>query len=259
MHTFFRENLFLVEDENLLPVEPILESLRKSTFACIRGVVSEREVQCSLNALKNRFNPALDRPSVGEKPSEVKSNFQKLSVGGTMSMHYKGPYRPRLLRTFYNPLWEEDIYKMHRVFKKMIAVRNQLMERPSEFAMDKVENGLWSAARIHQYPTGGGFMGSHKDNTLSGVASKAGLNYFQLLLIMSKKGKDFDKGGGFIEVKGQRLIFEELCNLGDIVIYDSSTVHGVADVDPQKVLDLENINGRIAAFVSLYKDMGSIN
>ncbi|NER84683.1 MAG: hypothetical protein F6K42_35230, partial [Leptolyngbya sp. SIO1D8] len=77
MYTFFRENLFLVGKENLIPVEPILESLRKSTFACIRGVVSEQEVQCSLNALKNRFNPALDRPSVGEKPSEVKSNFQK--------------------------------------------------------------------------------------------------------------------------------------------------------------------------------------
>lgn len=129
------------------------------------------------------------------------------------------------------------------------------MGKHETFAMDAPEGGVWSASRIHQYPIGGGFMGAHQDAILSGIADEVGYDYFQLLVVMSEKGKDFEMGGSFIEENGERLYFEEHCQLGDIVIYNGATLHGVADVDPHKVLNLSSINGRIAGFVSLYKDL----
>jgi hypothetical protein len=121
--------------------------------------------------------------------------------------------------------------------------------------MDKIEDGLWTAARIHQYPLGGGFMGIHQDSILSGVSKNSGLDYFQLLVVMSKKNEDFEQGGSFVELDGTRIYLEDESELGDIIIYDGSTSHGVADIDPFKILNLNKINGRLAGFVSLYKDL----
>jgi hypothetical protein len=137
----------------------------------------------------------------------------------------------------------------------MIKLRNRLLNKPDNFATTEIDEGFWTAARIHQYPIGGGFMSQHRDKTLSNYLGDINLNYYQLLLIMSKKGIDFEQGGGFIQYGEQRVIFEDEFELGDIVIYDSQTVHGVQDIDPHKNLDLDNFSGRVAAFVSLYKSL----
>lgn len=252
----FNRNLFLLNNLDDLPREKIYQSLKIDKFACIRGLVAEVEVMTAKATLAQKFSRSNDRPTLGESPDDVKTNFQKLSVGSVHSSHHIGSYA-RLLRTFYNPLWEKDIYKMHHIFKTMIKLRNRLTNKPDNFATEQVDDGLWTAARIHQYPRGGGFMGAHRDRTLANVSKQASLNYYQLLLIMTKKGIDFTKGGGFIEYKRQRIIFEEACELGDIILYDSNTIHGVEDIDPHQLLDLDTVSGRLAAFVSLYKSIES--
>ena len=74
---------------------------------------------------------------------------------------------------------------------------------------------------------------------------------------MSKKGDaddcDFSTGGGFFEVRGERYYYEGDAELGDIVIYSGATVHGVADIDLHKTFDPRKCEGRLAAFVTLYR------
>ena len=71
-----------------------------------------------------------------------------------------------------------------------------------------------------------------------------------------KKGEDFDSGGPFIDdSNGERLNIDDSVELGDIVVYDGQTFHGVEDIDPHRKLSLNTINGRLAGFVSLYKKM----
>ncbi|MBF2057827.1 MAG: hypothetical protein IGQ45_11575 [Cyanobacterium sp. T60_A2020_053] len=119
---------------------------------------------------------------MGESPNEVKNNFQKISVGSIHSAHHSNNYS-RLLRTIYNPLWAEDIYDLHCIFREMIKVRNRLLDKPDNFATTNIDEGFWTASRIHQYPMGGGFMSQHKDKTLTNYAQQINLNYYQLLLI----------------------------------------------------------------------------
>ncbi|PSF35395.1 hypothetical protein C7H19_16565 [Aphanothece hegewaldii CCALA 016] len=252
--SLFKENLFIVNQQDQLPVAKILNCLQNNKFACLRGITTESEVIQARQAIQQKFSKNNDNPTIGESPEQVKTNFQKLSVGSIHSKHHTGSYA-RLLRTFYNALWNEDIYQMHELFRKMIRVRNQLLNKPINFAMNTIEDGLWTAARIHQYPKGGGFMQAHRDKTLTNIANQKDLNYFQLLLVMSQKGINYQQGGGFIEHNEQRICFEELCCLGDLIIYDSSTIHGVDDVDPHEVLDLDTLSGRMVAFVSLYKSL----
>jgi hypothetical protein len=253
LEIFFR-NLYICSTLDEIPFSSILQSLKRDKFACIRGLVSADNVKQARFKLSQLFNRDLDHPTVGESPVDVQTNFQKLSVGSVHSKSHQNNYA-RLLRTFYNPLWAEDIYDMHQIFRTMTVVRNRLINKPDSFAQDKIEEGLWTAARIHQYPQGGGFMGAHRDQTLSRISQAANLNYFQILLVMTQMGMDFECGGGFIDYQGQRIVFEQHCQIGDLIIYDSQTLHGVADVDPHQVLDLSQPTGRLAAFVSLYKSL----
>ena len=76
--------------------------------------------------------------------------------------------------------------------------------------------------------------------------------------MMSKKGSgtdcDFATGGGFFENDNTRYYFEEECELGDLVIYSGATIHGVADIDIKKPFRQDSLDGRLCAFVTLYKE-----
>ena len=182
-------------------------------------------------------------------------NFQKLSIGGAGS-HWD--YRPRFMRVIYNPLWAEDRYGMHTTFRKLAHIRNALQGNPPDYAVDKVEDGVWTAARMQHYPAGGGNISRHRDAVISTVTSDAGVKQFhQMLLLLTSKGEHFDVGGAYMEFGDEVVDLEDDFKAGDIVIYDGRTMHGVHDIDPHKVASLTGFEGRLIASVSLYKDMSA--
>jgi hypothetical protein len=178
--------------------------------------------------MAEKFDPARDRATTGEHKDEVRSNFQKWSIGrarhGTVN-------RPRFMRTFYNPLWDEDIFGLHPAFRTQCGVRNLLGKLPEDFAIDREERGLWTAARIHHFPAGGGFMVGHEDTVLPAFYDTIDLAFYQSVLLITQRGEDYQSGGGFIDVEGEHIAYEKYCSGGDIIIYDQNAVHGVDDVD----------------------------
>lgn len=231
----------------------LLDTLRTFSFARITGLVSPAQMDRTKDLLRQHFNPANDGPTTGEHHTQVRQNYQKMSIGRAQ---HGGVDRPRFMRVFYNPLWADDIYEMREPFRRVCAVRNILNERPLSFATDQEEEGMWTAARLHLFPRGGGFMVAHKDTVLPALYKKQNFgDYFQPVLMVTQKGKDFHKGGGFAEIQGNHVLYEDYCEQGDIVIYDTSTVHGVEDVDTNVPYRHDSIDGRISALVTLYKSL----
>ena len=252
--TEFSDNLFEVEAAEDVPLEALYAAMEKHTFACIRGIIDEGEVRHAMGVINERFDHRLDHPPAGQPASAVRTNFQKLNLGGESSTANNDD--ARLFRAFYNPLWEPDIYSMHGAFAQLIRVRNRIADLPLEFAMDKIEsNGLWTAARFHQYPAGGGFFRRHTDYVVKDIADEKSTQFYQVVLTMSQKGEHYEQGGAFVDIDGERLFLDDCSRPGDIIIYDGRTVHGVEDIDPFKPLDLTTINGRLAGFVTLFKKM----
>ena len=254
--TLFAASLFHYDTIAQIDRQRILESLTHNKFVCLRGLLSPERVRQAKATLQAAFDAANDHPSIGEKPSEAQTNFQKLSIGATKTHPMQESYG-RFLRVIFNPMWQDDIYAMHDIFERLIQVRNLLAGQPLDFASRSVEDGLWSATRILQYPTGGGYLQAHRDAKFSFITSEAEQSYYQVFTVLSEKGKDFERGGGFIEIDGQNVVLDDLMSLGDITIYDGATRHGVEIVDPHKTLDMSCINGRLSAFVNLYQDWAS--
>ena len=136
---------------------------------------------------------------------------------------------------------------------QLARFRNRLYELPDDHAVHGTDDGFFTCARLHQYPRGGGFMVPHRD-MFSRVATEApGLGYYQPFFLLSEKGEDYDEGGAYIDLEGERHAYEAGCRAGDLIVYDGRTLHGVADIDPLRPLDLDRFGGRVAAFGSLFR------
>ena len=250
----FDDNLFEVSAARDVPLDAFHAAMARRTFACIRGVVGEAETRAALTRIEQGFDRSLDHPAAGQKADAVRSNFQKINLGGESRTASHDD--ARFFRAFYNPFWAEDIYEMHRNFRKVAQLRNFLSERPLDFAIDRDEGGMWTAARMHQFPRGGGFLVAHRDTVLPAANNAANLGeFYQPVMLMTQKGMHFEQGGGFSEVNGEQIIYEDYAQRGDVVIYDTTTVHGVEDIDPREKYVHETINGRISCLVTLYRSM----
>ena len=250
----FDRNLFEVSRAEDVPMEDFIEAMERTTFAVIRGIVAPAAMDTAYDRIAARFDRNKDHPASGQAGDAVRSNFQKINLGGEWCAASHDD--ARFFRAFYNPIWEEDVWGLRSAFIQLARVRNSLAGERLDFALDRIEdNGLWTAARFHQYPKGGGFFRRHTDYVVKDVADEKSTRFYQVVLTMSRKGKHFKQGGAFVDVGGQRLCLDDVAEMGDIVVYDGRTVHGVEDIDPKEALDMGTINGRIAGFATLFKKM----
>lgn len=250
----FDDNLFEVESPEEISIEAFMAAMEKRTFACIRGLVTPQQMSAAYERIVERFDRSKDHAAAGQPASAVRTNFQKINLGGESRTANHDD--ARFFRAFYNPIWEEDVWGLRSGFVQLARVRNHLSGLPKDFAIDRIEaNGLWTAARFHQYPRGGGFFRRHTDYVVKDVADEKSTRFYQVVLTITRKGEHFQQGGAFVDIGERRVCLDDCALLGDIIIYDGRTVHGVEDIDPKEMLDMDTINGRLAGFATLFKKM----
>ena len=245
------EATITVSSMDEIPFELVRSTLKKHTYACVRGLFSPEEIVAAKQKMQLVFDAKNDKKHDPKDAEALRNNFQKLQVGGTKGANSCA----RFLRMFYNPTFAHDIYGMHDIFRRLIVFRNNLYSLAPNFTVNGTEDGMWSASRINHYPKGGGFMAAHTDVGTANLSKNLGMEqYVQLILVMSIKGKDFMEGGAYIvEEDGTRNFYEDDFQLGDVVIYDGRVVHGVEEIDPMEPLDLNSFDGRHVALVTLFK------
>ena len=230
----------------------ILNVIDKNGYAIISGLFERNEINDALKNFKKKFNFKLDKASTDGTPKEIKKNFQKLCVGSA-SNNTEKIYR--LHRIIYNPTWAVDKYKLKKIFMKFGKIRNYFLGFSENFCLNSVENNLWSANRILQYPSGGGHMSCHTDYILKNVSEKNNINkFYQLILLITEKKKHYKTGGAYVIHNKKKILLEDFAKQGDLLIYKSTIKHGVEEVDSSLKLDLKKPSGRIILMNSLYQD-----
>jgi hypothetical protein len=178
--------------------------------------------------------------------------WRKLAIGSRIGLG--DPYAQNLQSSYFSAS-DSAFPSLGRLFKIMLSVRDRLMRitKPN-FGDDADTDRFWNACRIHHYPRGGGFMARHRDTHFPHlIKEQLDKPFYQVAVMLSRKGEDFVSGGGFVEDRqGNKIDLEEAAGFGTMVIFDGRTPHGVDDVDLDQVIDFASPSGRLAAFVNLY-------
>lgn len=250
----FDDNLFEVKSPLDIDIEAFKDAMESRTFVCIRGLVSPQSMYDTYDRIVENFDRSLDAPGANQTADAVRRNFQTIKMGGESRSASNDD--ARFFRALYSPFWEEDVWGLHDSLRMLARVRNLLAGLDDNFALEGTEdNGLWTAARFHQYPQGGGFFRRHTDHVAKDIVDSRSTEFYQVVLTMTAKGEHYQHGGAFVDIGETRYCLDDNARMGDILVYDGRTMHGVEDIDPGALVDLDRINGRLSGFATLYKKM----
>jgi hypothetical protein len=135
--------------------------------------------------------------------------------------------------------WNQDLFDFFDIFGNVYRLRNRLSSlNENEFLGRKPDQDCIARLAFQFYPKGMGNLNRHSDP----------VDYHQLtvpILLMSKKGIDFHKGGLFVEdPKGEKIFLDEVGDPGDVIFFNANMVHGVDLIDPDEKTDWLEFQGR---------------
>ena len=144
--------------------------------------------------------------------------------------------------------WNEDIFELFKRFAPVYRLRNILSGlSPERYVGKAPDDDCIARISFQFYPSALGAMNKHSDPV--DVHQKA-----VPILIMSKRGRDFEQGGLFYEPgDGSRIYADEVGDPGDVALTLAQLPHGVEKIDPQANPDWLSFRGRWSAVVAINK------
>jgi hypothetical protein len=144
--------------------------------------------------------------------------------------------------------WNEDVFELFKVLGPVFRLRNLLNGISADrFLGQKPDDDCIARISFQFYPRGKGAMNKHSDPV--DIHQK-----IVPVLIMSKRGRDYEKGGLYYEAPdGSRVWAEEVAQPGDVVWAFAQIAHGVDLIDPGASPDWLSFRGRWSAIVAVNK------
>lgn len=246
-------NVFVLRSKEELSepelLNTIINCVKDNSYAIIRGLFNRDEIRSKIPLLYNYVNSGEFLPSTGVSREAVRTNMKKWSLGGQSISQAN---LARFMIAVFNPMFCEDTFGLHADFEKLIYIRDVLAKR-EVMTDDKLPAPKFNGTRIQIYPKGGGFLGGHIDQRAIESIADMDSSFIQLVMLVTEKGTDYKRGGAYvINSKKEYIDVEAHSQSGDVVIYDGNTMHGVEDIDPDKVFDQNNLAGRAVALVTIF-------
>ncbi|MEZ4873525.1 MAG: hypothetical protein R2827_15045 [Bdellovibrionales bacterium] len=144
--------------------------------------------------------------------------------------------------------WNQDLFGFFDLFTDAYRLKNRLSGlEEMAFMGPASEKDCIARLAFQFYPKGMGFLNKHRDP----------VNYHQLVVpifIMSQKGKEFHKGGLYVESKkGERVFLDDVSDVGDVLYFKADLVHGVEKIDPGSNEDWLDFQGRWMGLLAVNK------
>jgi len=144
--------------------------------------------------------------------------------------------------------WNEDVFDLFKTFSPIYRLRNLLSGvSPDRYVGHAPDDDCIARLSFQFYPSAMGGMNKHTDPI--DVHQKA-----VPILLMSKRGRDFEQGGLFYETgDGSRVFSDDVGDSGDVVFTLAQLPHGVERIDPHAVPNWLSFRGRWSGLVAINK------
>lgn len=170
-------------------------------------------------------------------------NYEPIEVG-CPNFHRVVDWDPRAVingcfHQFSFFTWNQDTLRLFDLFKNVFYIKNLIAGNPREkFLNQTPDEGCSARLCFHFYPRGIGALHKHTDPV-------GGHQLTETVMVTSKKGVDYHKGGGYVEKEdGSHIRVEEEADIGDIICWHGYVPHGVDYVDPDEDEDWNSFKGR---------------
>lgn len=213
----------------------IKKQLEKGKIIIIKKVIKKKKIIEIINYLSN----------LGKNNF---STFHAIKIG--CPNHYRinfndeRSYIKGLFHQFNFFKWNQDHLDLFSIFENVFIFKNKI-NNLSDFKYFKPKSDKDCTIRLsfQFYPKGGGYLDAHSDPV--DIHQK-----YLMIMQLSKKKKDFKKGGLYVKKEKKKICIDNLTELGDIVIFKASMPHGVDFIDPQ--LGRSNINKFKGRWMALF-------
>ena len=217
-------------------IHHIKECVHKNGWAIIRGLNEKSDVKKLVKHIKTKHNIE-NEIKVSGNYERNSLDFQRLDVGEFNASS-------RLNRYFMFFPWNNDKV-FESINKKQISILRSLSNKGSNYgdigSKENYNKNRFIMSYVIQYPTGGGFMSTHREYNQEDVDDRSHVVY----LALTEKNIDFDTGGAFVFKGEKKYLIEDHIEFADMVIYRGDYYHGVESIDREKDLNLNQICGRM--------------
>lgn len=169
-------------------------------------------------------------------------NYEKLNIGCKNFYRLNCNDQRSIVKTYSAQFnffpWNNDPLDLFNKFNILFKIRDLTIKKDSAF-QEPIDNEIIKRISIQFYPSGAGFMQPHSD--------PIGEHQFGVVnVVLSQHKIDYQTGGLFFQSNvNERKIYPEYdCNIGDIIIFNGSLIHGVDLVDQDVPLNIFSGRGR---------------
>ena len=142
----------------------------------------------------------------------------------------------------------ELYFELRTIFNKMILVQNAVANTKASldiFHSPKDNNSIpFLHPQVIHYPRGSGCFDYHVHPFYP--------QKYGLILLLSKKGKDYYSGGTVIDKNQDKIDTTKLFQQGDLLIFKYNLKHKVTECDPGHDVNFDTITGRWTAILPFY-------
>jgi hypothetical protein len=145
----------------------------------------------------------------------------------------------------------QDLMSIYGNFRCLFRLKDRLSSELSStsiaFNSDNPPCSYISRVGVQFYPNNRGYLAEHTDFVGDN-------QYVVPTLVLSKRGKDYMKGGFYYKTaEGAIVDPEPFLDVGDIIIFDPSLLHGVSQIISRGSYSWKSSEGRWMAFATTTK------
>ena len=209
----------------------IAQMISEGQVIIIRGVFDSKLLY---SVKKEIFEFGQNSPENNPKRDAKTDNFHRIDNDHPL-MSVK-----RIAHFFRYSYTNQNLTSIFQLIHPLNILRNSIANLDPEYTFYKDDDGFLSQPAALHYPVGGGYMSAHVD--------PIDPQKVEMVLSLSQRGVDFNKGGLSIFIDNEWYDVEKFIQFGDISMFRPDIPHRVNPIDAENELNWNTISGRWTVF-----------